>query len=134
MPRGRLDLIDREIGKRIRQRRKELRLSQGELADRIEVSYQQFGRYEDGKSRISAGVLVKLLEPLSVPIAYFYEGMVTKIAASGLSDAEQIRYAPQSAEALRSRLSQAAAIISDLDKLEAVTHLTELFARDEAKG
>lgn len=132
MPRGRLDFIDREIGHRLKLRRKALRLSQGELADLIEVSYQQFGRYEDGKSRISAGALGKLLKPLAVPIAYFYEGITLSISSAGLSDAEQERYAAQPAAALRSRLSHAAAAISNLEKLAAVTHLTELLAKDEA--
>ena len=52
--------IDKEIGRRIQQRRRELGLSADTLAEKIGVSQQQFSRYERGKAKINAGHLADI--------------------------------------------------------------------------
>lgn len=50
----RADNRDAEVGRRVRSRRLECRLSQTELADRIGVTFQQVQKYEKGVNRTGA--------------------------------------------------------------------------------
>jgi transcriptional regulator with XRE-family HTH domain len=87
----RADLRDAEVGRRVRARRLECRLSQTELADRIGVTFQQVQKYEKGVNRIGAGRLQRISEALEVPISFFFNssngsgstGPATREAAGG---------------------------------------------------
>ena len=68
----RADLRDAEVGRRVRSRRLECRLSQTELAERIGVTFQQVQKYEKGVNRIGAGRLQRISEALEVPISFFF--------------------------------------------------------------
>jgi transcriptional regulator with XRE-family HTH domain len=68
----RADNRDAEVGRRVRSRRLECRLSQTELADRIGVTFQQVQKYEKGVNRIGAGRLQRISEALEVPISFFF--------------------------------------------------------------
>src|SRR3982751_3181300 len=70
----RADARDAEVGRRVRSRRLECRLSQTELADRIGVTFQQVQKYEKGVNRIGAGRLQRISEALEVPISFFFGG------------------------------------------------------------
>jgi transcriptional regulator with XRE-family HTH domain len=61
------------VGRRVRSRRLESRLSQTELADKIGVTFQQVQKYEKGVNRIGAGRLQRISEALEVPIAFFFD-------------------------------------------------------------
>ena len=67
--------IDCHVGRRIRERRTMLGLTQLELAKLIGVTYQQAHKYEKGINRISAGRLYGIAKVLSVDIDYFFEGV-----------------------------------------------------------
>jgi transcriptional regulator with XRE-family HTH domain len=67
--------IDQHVGARIRERRIMLGLTQQQLAELIGVTYQQAHKYERGVNRVSAGRLFQIAKVLSVPMAYFYEGV-----------------------------------------------------------
>ena len=71
----RADGRDAEVGRRVRSRRLECRLSQTELADRIGVTFQQVQKYERGINRIGAGRLYEVAGILGVPVSFFYEGV-----------------------------------------------------------
>ena len=71
----RADSRDAEVGRRVRSRRLECRLSQTELADGIGVNFQMVQKYEKGKSRIGAGRLERISEKLGVPISFFFDNM-----------------------------------------------------------
>ena len=75
----RVAAADRYVGARIRQRRTMLGLSQQQLASMIGVTYQQAHKYERGLNRISAGRLFEIAEALAVPIAWFFEGLSSRI-------------------------------------------------------
>jgi transcriptional regulator with XRE-family HTH domain len=60
-------VIDDHVGRRIRERRILLGLTQGELAEMIGVTYQQAHKYEHGINRVSAG---RLFEIARVLVAY----------------------------------------------------------------
>lgn len=66
--------IDREIGERVRERRKELRLTQQALGVAAGVSFQQIQKYENGTNRIGAGRLKELARALQVPVSFFFDG------------------------------------------------------------
>jgi transcriptional regulator with XRE-family HTH domain len=74
-------LADQHVGRRLRWRREELKLSQQELADRLGVTFQQIQKYENGRNRISAGRLFDMAQALETRIMYFYEGFETIVAA-----------------------------------------------------
>ncbi len=68
--------IDFYVGKRLRRRRRLLGLTQQSLGDKVGIRFQQIQKYECGANRISAARLFELSEALSVPIQYFYEGLM----------------------------------------------------------
>ena len=64
----RADSRDEEVGRRVRSRRLESRLSQTELADKIGVTFQQIQKYEKGANRVGASRLTQIADVLTVPI------------------------------------------------------------------
>ena len=70
-------IIDKQVGKQIRARRRLLGLSQTKLADAIGVTYQQVQKYENGVNRVSAGRLQQIAHILQAPIAYFFDGLLS---------------------------------------------------------
>ncbi len=67
--------IDQHVGERIRLRRTERGLTQEQLADALDVSYQQVQKYETGANRISAGRIYEIARKLEVEVGYFFEGL-----------------------------------------------------------
>src|SRR5882762_6842061 len=64
---------DIELGKRIRLRRVEQKMSQAELGDKLGVSFQQVQKYEKGINRVGASRLVQIAAILEVPVTFFYD-------------------------------------------------------------
>jgi len=67
--------VDVYIGRRVRERRMALGMSQVTLAEKLGVSYQQIQKYETGANRISGSRLWEISVILKVPVAYFFEGL-----------------------------------------------------------
>ena len=63
-----------EIGARINSRRKELGLTQEQLAERMEVSIQMISNLELGKKAIRPENLVKLCDVLNISADYILRG------------------------------------------------------------
>lgn len=63
------DPIDVEVGERIRARRRDLDLSQTQLANALGLTFQQIQKYEKGRNRISASMLVKCAAALETTVA-----------------------------------------------------------------
>ena len=61
------------IGMKIRNRRKELGLSQERLAEAIGITYQQLQRYEGGKGHLNTDRLQALTGARDVPMSYLFE-------------------------------------------------------------
>ena len=70
--RGKSTEVDAHVGKRIRQRRLLLGLTQQKLAEAVGVSFQQLQKYERGTNRVGAGTLFDLARVLDVPVSYFF--------------------------------------------------------------
>jgi transcriptional regulator with XRE-family HTH domain len=67
--------IDHHVGDRIRRRRTILGYTQEQLADALDISYQQIQKYETGANRVSAGRLFQISQRLEVPITFFFDGL-----------------------------------------------------------
>jgi len=67
--------VDVHVGAKIRQRRKEIGLSQDDLARGIGVTFQQVQKYEHGSNRISASKLFETAQVLRVPVRHFYDDL-----------------------------------------------------------
>src|SRR5205814_10439088 len=65
---------DIELGKRIRLRRVEQKISQAELGEKLGVSFQQVQKYEKGVNRVGAARLQQIAYALDVPVTFFYDG------------------------------------------------------------
>ena len=66
------DNLFKFIGKRIRQKRKELKKSQGTIADLLGISDTQIFKFETGESKIAIDYLFKLADFFHVDINYFF--------------------------------------------------------------
>ncbi len=70
---AKLHPVDVEVGRRIRVRRLQLRLSQSALGTGVGISFQQVQKYERGVNRVSSSTLYDIANVLDVPVAYFFE-------------------------------------------------------------
>ena len=65
--------IDRRVGDRIRRRRILMGLTQDQLGDALDISYQQIQKYETGANRVSAGRLYLIARKLDVSPGWFFD-------------------------------------------------------------
>jgi transcriptional regulator with XRE-family HTH domain len=61
--------IDAALGGRIRRLRRVRRMSQSQLAQSLEMTFQQIQKYEAGKNRISVAVLFLIARALNTSVA-----------------------------------------------------------------
>lgn len=64
---------NKEIGERIKKRRRELGITQEKLAETLNVTYQQVQRYENGTNSLNLENVQIIADALSVPVSYFFE-------------------------------------------------------------
>jgi transcriptional regulator with XRE-family HTH domain len=69
------DEVDAHVGRRLRQRRIALGISQEQLGAALGLTFQQIQKYEKAQNRVSTGRLYNLSAILAVPIGYFFEGL-----------------------------------------------------------
>lgn len=74
--------IDRHLGKRLRQRRRTLGLTQQQIAEAVGVRFQQIQKYECGANRISAARMWLLAKALEAPVGSFFDGLDENADAS----------------------------------------------------
>jgi len=65
--------VDKYIGKRMRERRLALHVSQTEIASILGVSFQQIQKYEKGTNRVSAARLFDICKVLNVSLSSMFE-------------------------------------------------------------
>ncbi len=78
LPAGRAGVpnpIDMHVGIRVRVRRKVLKITQEELAEKLGLTFQQVQKYERGFNRISASRLYDIAQILNTSIGFFFEDM-----------------------------------------------------------
>jgi transcriptional regulator with XRE-family HTH domain len=115
--------IDKIVGRNIRIQRVMKRLSQGKLADRIGVTFQQVQKYESGANRVGSSRLYEIASILGVPLTSFFEGSEgpQHPAAESLLDLV--------AEPQAVRLVQAFSKIADVQVRRSLVLLAEKIAR-----
>ncbi|QIM62335.1 transcriptional regulator [Pasteurellaceae bacterium Orientalotternb1] len=64
--------IDRLIGQRIQQKRREKGYSAERLSEYVDISQPQLSRYERGTNKINVAHLVAIATFLKTPISYFF--------------------------------------------------------------
>lgn len=79
-----LNAIDEYIGSRIRLRRNLVGLSQNQLAQTLNISFQQLQKYEKGSNRISGSRMWHLARTLNTPISYFFDGIERTLSSRGI--------------------------------------------------
>ena len=70
--------VDAHVGKRVRERRNALGMSQEKLGNALGISFQQIQQYEVGTDRVMASRLWDIAEALEVDVAYFFESIVKR--------------------------------------------------------
>lgn len=73
--------LDVLVGERIRKRRQQLGMTQTELAEKIDVRFQQVQKYENGQNRVAASRLWRIAETLQVTVNYFFEDIAPETDA-----------------------------------------------------
>jgi transcriptional regulator with XRE-family HTH domain len=67
--------VDVHVGKRLRQRRTLLGMSQTKVGAAVDLTFQQIQKYERGSNRISSSQLFEFAKVLDVPVSYFFDEM-----------------------------------------------------------
>jgi transcriptional regulator with XRE-family HTH domain len=88
VPKKQANPIDAQVGNRVRLRRMLIGMSQEKLGELLGLTFQQVQKYEKGVNRIGAGRLFQVSRILSVPIDYFYEGVVDQLPSPAPGFAE----------------------------------------------
>lgn len=76
------------IGDRIKALRKQQKLTQTALANKVDLSYIQIGRYEQQKSKPSADVMRRLADALNTTTDFLMNGDSQTVAATKVTDRE----------------------------------------------
>ena len=75
--------VDHQVGRRIRQARRDAKLTQEQLGKLIGITFQQVQKYEKGVNRVSAGTLYEIAQALRLPISWFFDeevvGMIGQV-------------------------------------------------------
>ena len=66
--------FDSHVGKKLRNKRVQLKLTQTNVAKSTNKTFQQVQKYEKGINGMSSFVLGQVARYLKVPVTYFYEG------------------------------------------------------------
>lgn len=67
--------VDIHVGHKLKQLRVLRGMTQTEVAQGLEISFQQVQKYELGRNRISASKLFEISRILKVPTSYFFDGL-----------------------------------------------------------
>ena len=70
----RMSIFNVHLGRKLRDRRLSLGLTQTKVGDALGFSFQQIQKYEKGLNGVTSEKLLDLANVLQVPINFFYEG------------------------------------------------------------
>jgi transcriptional regulator with XRE-family HTH domain len=77
--------VDIHVGKRLRQRRTFVGMTQEQLGAALGITFQQIQKYERGANRIGASRLFDICRILDVPPQFFFEAMPENGGAAAVS-------------------------------------------------
>jgi transcriptional regulator with XRE-family HTH domain len=114
--------VDVAVGHNVRIRRLARGFSQGQLGNRIGVTFQQVQKYEHGVNRIGSGRLVRIAKVLGVPVRALFDGVETAAQSQAPSMLRVL------ADARAFRLARAFSIIDDPTARLSIVVLVEQLA------
>ena len=79
--------VDEHVGKRLRQRRWLVGMTQQQLAEHVGIKFQQIQKYDTGANRVSASRLWDIASTLDVSINFFFDGLQAEKGVKIQSDA-----------------------------------------------
>lgn len=83
--------VDVHVGRRLRERRNAVGVTQEVLADSVGLTFQQIQKYEKGANRISASRLQQFASFLNVDVAWFFEGCSVSNSESTLESTSWLK-------------------------------------------
>jgi transcriptional regulator with XRE-family HTH domain len=122
------DPIDVHVGRRLRLRRRTLGVSQGALADRLGVTFQQIRKYERGITRMTASRLFLAAVALETSISFFFEGLSDQASKAQAPDPGPAGMEPGDLE-----IARLFARINDPGAREALRELLRSLAFSQAR-
>ncbi len=78
--------VDAYVGRRLKQRREDLNMSQERLAEMLGISFQQVQKYERGLNRVGASRLFQLCGIMAVDSSFFFDGL-SPVPIAGVAEA-----------------------------------------------
>ena len=114
---------DVHIGRKMREKRVALGMSQAALAEKLGITFQQVQKYESGANRIGGSRLWDISQVLREPIGYFYEGL-REGQEGGQAEEDTLPLSKQTLE-----LARAINSIPEGSVKEEVMQLVKAFAR-----
>jgi len=94
--------IDAHVAGRLRSYRRQLGMSQADVAKKLGVTFQQIQKYEAGINRVGAGRLFQLACLYGMPVQEFFpRGLVSADCAKRTANIDEIAAFAASAEGLR---------------------------------
>jgi transcriptional regulator with XRE-family HTH domain len=83
-------IVDQYVGQRIRSRREQIGLSQGELARSLSLSAEDIEQIEKGDLRPEAALLADFASVLGLPVSDFFDGI--NISIEGADQTSNVLY------------------------------------------
>ena len=123
------DILDIEVGRRIRARRLARHMSQTDLASRLGLTFQQVQKYEKGTNRVGAGRLHRIAEILDVSVSHFFPDGQTQAG-----DDQQSRIVEFLVTARAVRLLKAYSQLADPKLQQSIVSLVEELAGDAGRA
>ncbi len=117
--------VDVAVGRNIRLNRIARGMSQTELGDRIDVTFQQVQKYEKGTNRVGASRINMISKALDIPLARLFDG----IEGSRSNTTAEASPAALIGEPQAFRLATAFAAISDSGLQRDIVQLVERIAK-----
>ncbi|MDE3060383.1 MAG: helix-turn-helix transcriptional regulator [Pseudomonadota bacterium] len=126
--------IDMQVGKRLRQRRTMLGLSQEALARAVGITFQQVQKYEKGANAMNATRLCEFAKFLHVPVAYFFDDLeAAKGHAAGFAEeGEKFEHAHRASDRESLEMMKAFKRISQQSIRKRITDMVRAIADNQA--
>lgn len=99
--------VDVHVGKRMRQRRWMMGITQQKLGDLVGVKVEQIQKYEAGARHIRARRMWDIAVAMEVPMSYFFEGIEDQAPDTGKARGESLADKEAPAQAHGARTAQA---------------------------
>lgn len=80
-----IDQLKETIGRRLKQARKEYDLTQGEVAEKLDLTSVAYGSFERGTNLIALNYLIEVSRVLNKPITYFLPHAFTEAELNDLT-------------------------------------------------